>query len=119
MASRASPHFTPPTPGTPAATPTEASGSGTPLATDHPPWETGLDVDAVAAALEQAATARPVSLVRGSRDELSSPPLQPDSPTQKAAVAAAAAVPERAELERLYREHNPAKLASLDELIEK
>eukprot|EP01047_Picozoa_sp_COSAG01_P023095 COSAG01_NODE_1392_length_10483_cov_26.368163_5_plen_78_part_00 len=77
-------------------------------------------MDAVAAALEQAATARPVSLVRGSRDELSSPPLQPDSPTQKAAVAAAAAaVPERAELERLYREHNPAKLASLDELIEK
>ena len=108
---RASPHFTPPTPGTPAATPTEASGSGTPAtgANSVP----GLDVDAVAAALKQA-TARPVSLMQ--RDDPStSPPISRDAVSS----AEAPVVAERNELERLYREHNPAKLGDLDALIQK
>ena len=70
------------------------SGSGTPAAgTGYP----GVDVDAVAAALLLS----PVSLM--GRDEPSSPD----------------AVPERAELERLYAQHNPAKLEELDNLIQK
>jgi peptidyl-tRNA hydrolase len=101
---RPSPHFTPPTPGTPAATPTEASGAGTPAAGATSSFP-GLDVNAVAAALAQA-TARPISLMR--RDEPGSPPPGPE-----------AAIPERVELERLYAEHNPAKLGSLDSLLEK